>query len=90
MVLERKVHDLIKAWYVSFDYNAAGGPYVTSNPLPNHLGPRINALIENSIGSVKTRVSNVKTPIKSVYEALVLAKILFQKKHRLSREKNRT
>ena len=66
----------MKAGYVSFDYNAISGPNVTSNPQPNHLGPKINALIEDSNGSVKTRVSIVKTPMKSVYKVLVLAKIL--------------
>ena len=67
----------MKARYVSFDYNATGGPNVTSNHLPNHPRPKINALTEDSTGLVKTRVSNVKTPMKSVYEALVLAKILY-------------
>ena len=48
----------------------------TSNPLPNHPGPKINALIEDSIGSLKTKVSDVETPIEDVYKALILAKIL--------------
>ena len=70
----------MKADYVSFDYNATGGSNVTSNPLPNHPGPKINALMENSIGSVKTRVSNVKTPMENVYKVLIQAKVLYQKK----------
>ena len=48
----------------------------TSNPLPNHPRPKINALIEDSVGSLKTKVSDVETPIKDVYKALILAKIL--------------
>ena len=76
MTLKRKVQDLMKVGYVSFDYKATGGPNVTSNPLPNHLGPKINALTEDSTESIKTQASNVKTPMKSVYKALVLAKIV--------------
>ena len=66
----------MNARYVSFDYNETSGPNVTSNPLPNHLRPKINALIDNSTGLVKNQVNNVKTPIENVYKALVLAKIL--------------
>ena len=67
----------MKVGYVSFDYNAAGGLNVTSNPLPNHPGPKINALTEDSTESVKTRVTNVKTPIEKVYKALIQAKIFY-------------
>ena len=73
----------MKAGYVSFDYNATGCLNVTSNPLSNDLGPKINALIEDLIEIVKTRVSNVKTPMKNVYEALVLAKILFSEETKM-------
>ena len=66
----------MKAGYISFDYNVMGGPNVTNNPLPNHPRPKINALTEDSTGLVTTRVNNVKTPMKNVYKALVLAKIL--------------
>ena len=76
----------MKAGYVSFDYNATSGPNVTSNHLPNHPGPKINALTEDSTGSVKTRVSNVKTPMKNVYEALVLAKILYSEETKMIQE----
>ena len=53
MALKRKVQDLMKVGYVSFDYNAICGPNVTSNPLPNHPRPKINALTEciRGIGS---------------------------------------
>ena len=70
----------MKAGYVSFDYNTAGGLNVTSNSLPNHPGPKINALTEDSTGSVKTRVNNVKMPMKNIYEALVQAKVLYSGK----------
>ena len=86
LALKRKVQDLMKAGYVSFDYNATGGPNVTNNPLPNHPGPKINALTEDSTRSIKTQVSNVKTPMKSVYKALVLAKILQPEEGRIMKE----
>ena len=76
----------MKANYVSFDYNALGGPNITNNPLPNHLGPKINALIGDSTGSLKTRVSNVKTLMESVYKALILAKIFHPKETEITRE----
>ena len=67
----------MKVGYVSFNYNAAGGSNVTSNPLPNHSRPKINALTEDSIGLVKTRVSNVKTLVENVYKVLIQAKVLY-------------
>ena len=73
----------MKADYVSFDYNVMGGLNITSNPLPNHPRPKINALIEDSTRSVKTRVSNVKMPMKNVYKALILAKILHPKETKM-------
>ena len=76
MALKRKVQDLIKAGYVNFDYNALEGPNITNNPLPNHPEPKINALTEDSTVSVKTKVSNVKTPLENVYKTLIQAKIL--------------
>ena len=44
----------MKTRYVSFDYNTTSGPNVTSNPLPNHPGPKINAMMEDLTGLVKT------------------------------------
>ena len=70
----------MKAAYVSFDYNTVDGPNVTSNPLPNHPGPKINALTEDSTRLLKTRVNDVKAPMKNVYKVLVLAKVLYQEK----------
>ena len=82
------MQDMMKAGYVSFNYNIAGGPNVTSNLLPNHSGPKINALTEDSVRSAKTRISNVKTPMKSVYETLVLAKILCSKETEMTKREN--
>ena len=63
------------------------GPNVTSNPLPNHPEPKINALIENSTRSMKAWVSNFKMPMKSVYEMLVQAKVLYLEKIKMIKVK---
>ena len=85
MALKRKVQDLMKAEHVSFNYNALGGPNITNNPLSNHLGPKINALTEDSIGSLKTKVSNVKTLMENVYKVLVLAKIIHSRETKMTK-----
>ena len=54
LALKHKVQALKKVGYVNFDYNKIDGPNVTIYPLSNHLGPKINALTEDSIGLVKT------------------------------------
>ena len=40
------------------------------NPLPNHGGPRINAVENSKEMQVKRSVKNVCTPMKLVYEVL--------------------
>ena len=92
LALKRKMQDLTKAGYVNFNYNTVGGPNITSNPLPNHPRPKISALTEDSTGLVKTRVSDVKMPMKNVYEALVLAKILHPEETKMikGKEQNET
>ena len=37
----------MKTRYISFDFGKTRGPNVTSNPLPNHLALKINALTED-------------------------------------------
>ena len=80
MALKRKVQDLMKAGYISFDYNTSGGPNITNNPLPNHPGAKINALMEDSIGFVKTKVSDVKM---TIYRALIQAKVLYPRETKM-------
>ena len=60
-------------------FNKPLGPNVTSNPLPNHASPKINAISEDSGWRCKERVDEVKTPMVSVYEALVKGGILQSK-----------
>ena len=79
LALKHKVQALMKARYVSFDYNEIGDPIVTSNPLPNHPRPKINALVEDLVERVETYINDVKTLMRVIHEALVQAKF-FQPK----------
>ena len=47
LALKNNVQALKNVGYVSFDYDKASGPNVTSNPLPNHSGPKINVILES-------------------------------------------
>ena len=48
--------------------------------------------MEDSIGLVKPRVSDIKTPMKSVYKALVLARISYSEEMEMikGKDQNRT
>ena len=48
------------------------------NPLPNHDGPKINAIVEDSTSRVKTKVDEVKAIIEEIHGALI--KIVIPKK----------
>ena len=45
--LKRRVQALVKAGYLDFNFNKGIGPNITSNLLPNHPRPKINALTED-------------------------------------------
>ena len=47
-----------------------------SNPLSNHTKPKINAIIKGQGQEVKTKVEEVKTLMKDIYEALIKFEIL--------------
>ena len=51
-------------------------PNVTGNPLPNHAGPKINAILEGNGFIIQRDVCKVKTPMIEVFKALVGAKII--------------
>ena len=42
LALKNQVQALRNTGYVNFGFNKDGGPNIISNPLPNHLGPKIN------------------------------------------------
>ena len=76
LALKNNVQALKNAGYVSFGFDKVDGPNVTSNHLPNHFGPRINAILESPMEERKSSIRDVMTPMKIVYEELVQAKFL--------------
>ena len=70
VVLKNHVQNLKNAGYVNFGYNKDGVPIIISNPLPNHSGPKINAISEDFMGGRKVYVRNIATPLWVVYEKL--------------------
>ena len=71
MALKNNVQALKNAGYVSFGYDKAGGPNVTSNLLPNHFRPKINVVLENLTEGRKNSIRDVITPMRVIYEKLV-------------------
>ena len=71
MALKNNVQALKNAGYISFSYDKVSGPDVISNPLPNHLGLRLNAILESPTKGGKSIIRDVMTPMKVVYEELV-------------------
>ena len=57
-------------------FDKAGGPNVISNPLPNHSGPKINAILESLTEKRKTQIRDVATPMRVIHEKLVQAGFL--------------
>ena len=73
--LKYKVQELIRAGTVAFDEDV-DSPNVTTNPLPNHMGPKINAICEKEGFVVQKDVQRVITPMIDMFKALTLAKII--------------
>ena len=67
--LKRRVQDLIKKRELTFkDEDILD---VNRNPLPNHGGPRINAIESSKEMQVKRSVKDVRMPMKLVHEVLL-------------------
>ena len=69
--MKRKVQDLIKKGELTFEDEDI--PNVNRNPLPNHGGPRVNAIESSEEMLLKRSVKDVCMPIKLVHEVLVRA-----------------
>ena len=76
LALKNQVQALKNAGYVNFGYDKVSGPNVICNHLPNHLGPKINGVLESSKKGRKTRIKDVVTPMKVIHKELVQAKFL--------------
>ena len=72
--LKYKVQSLIKASWLEFNRN--NGPNVAANPLPNHVGPNINAIMEESGMRIKTRMDEVKSSMDEVYKVMVRIRVI--------------
>ena len=71
LALNKKVQAFKNASYVNFGYDKAGGPNVSSNPLPNHSRPKINTILESHTEGRKSSIMDIITPMKVIYEELV-------------------
>ena len=59
---------------------------MTANPLPNHVGPIVNAIVEDSSLRVKTKVDEVKASMEEIYEVLVKMRVIFKKRFLIRKE----
>ena len=78
--LKNQVQAFKNIGYVNFGFNKAGGLNVVRNPLPNHFGPKINAILEGTIEGRKTCVNGIITPMKVIYKELIQARLLQSKR----------
>ena len=61
------------------DFNRNNRPSVTANPLPNHVEPNVNAIMEDSSLRVKTKVDEVKAFMEEIYKLLVRMEVIPEK-----------
>ena len=69
--MKRRVQNLIKRGELTFKEKDI--PNVNENPLPNHGGPRVNAVESSQEMQVKRNVKDVRMSMKLVHEVLVKA-----------------
>ena len=74
IALKYKVQELIRVEKVVFEDTDT--PNVTANPLPNLVGPKINAISEGNGFMIQRNVWKVKTLMIEVFKALTMAKII--------------
>ena len=68
-VLKRRVHDFIKKRELTFEDEDV--PNVNENLLPNHGGPKVNAVEISQEMQVKKDIRDICIPMGLLYEALV-------------------
>ena len=88
MALKNNVQAFKNAGYVSFGYDKVGGPNVISNPLPNHSGPRINAVLESPTKKRKSSIRGVMTSMGVVYKELIRARFFQSRKRKAIEEES--
>ena len=70
-VLKQRVQDLIKKGELTFEDEDILN--MNGNPLPNHEGPKVNAVETSQEMQVKRNVRDVRMPMKLVHEVLIKA-----------------
>ena len=87
--LKRKVQDLIKKEELTFEDEDILN--VNENPLPNHGGPRVNAVESSQEMQVKRNVKEVRMSMKLVHEVLVKASKLegYQRKEEETKDQEK-
>ena len=83
--LKQRVQDLIKKGELTFEDEDI--PDVNRNPLPNHGGPRINAVESDSELLIEKDIRAVCMSMKTVYEALFKAGMLDQEREKKEEDK---
>ncbi|XP_017624955.1 uncharacterized protein LOC108468584 [Gossypium arboreum] len=66
---KKLVEKLIEMGVIKFDDSL--GPNVAGNLLPDHTNKEVNAIVESGSKRIKIDVSEVKTPLKQVWEKMV-------------------
>ena len=68
-MLKRRVQDIIKKEELTFEDEDV--PNVNENPLPNHRGPKVNAVESSQEMQIKKDVRDICMPMGLVYKVLV-------------------
>ncbi|XP_016675406.1 uncharacterized protein [Gossypium hirsutum] len=69
MTFKKLVEKLIEMGVIKFD--DPPGPNVAGNSLPDHANKGVNAIVESGSKRIKMDISEVKTPLKRVWEKMV-------------------
>ena len=62
---------------------------MTANPLSNHDGPYVNAIVEDSGLKIQTKVDEVKSSMEKVYKVLVKIRVILKKEVHTKEKKER-
>ena len=90
MALKNKVLVLMKMGYLNFNFSNKPSPNVTGNLLPNHVEPKINAIMKGQDQKVKSTMEEVKKPMKVIYEVLIKVGTFEPRMKKLKEEKKKT
>ena len=58
------------------DFNKNNRLSVTKNPLPNHIRPNVNAIVEDLGLKIKTKVKEAKASMEEIYKVLLGVRVI--------------